>query len=106
MKEPGAEQPSAEPMYGYTLSREEALEDIPSRMLATATGMLEETMKNFSVKTYKRVVEALKSARMIDIYGVENSAVTAQDLLAKLLYLGLPCRYFEDYYYQRISQEH
>ena len=103
VKEPGAEQPSAEPMYGYTLSREEALEDIPSRMLATATGMLEETMKNFSVKTYKRVVEALKSARMIDIYGVENSAVTAQDLLAKLLYLGLPCRYFEDYYYQRIS---
>ena len=103
MKEPGAEQLSAEPMYGYTLSREDALEDIPSRMLSTATGMLEETMKNFSVKTYKRVVEALKSAWMIDIYGVENSAVTAQDLLAKLLYLGLPCRYFEDYYYQRIS---
>ena len=27
----------------------------------------------------------------------------AQDLLAKLLYLGLPCRYFSDYYYQMIS---
>ena len=40
---------------------------------------------------------------MIDIYSVENSEVTALDLLTKLLYLGLPCRHFSDYYFQRIS---
>ena len=36
-------------------------------------------------------------------YSVENSEVTALDLLTKLLYLGLPCRHFSDYYFQRIS---
>ena len=64
---------------------------------------MEETLKNFSVKTYRKAVEAIRKARLIDIYSVENSGVAAQDLLAKLLYLGLPCRYFSDSYYQRIS---
>ena len=40
---------------------------------------------------------------MIDIYSVEISGVAASLQMAKLLYLGLPCRYFSDYYYQRIS---
>ena len=69
----------------------------------SAAGMMEETLKNFSVKTYRKTVEAIRKARLIDIYSVENSGVAAQDLLAKLLYLGLPCRYFSDSYYQRIS---
>ena len=29
--------------------------------------------------------------------------MTARDLLTKLLYLGLNCRHFDDYYHQRIS---
>lgn len=41
--------------------------------------------------------------RLEDIYSVENSEVTAQDFLAKLLYLGFSCRHFSDHYYQRIS---
>lgn len=94
---------TAEPMYGYILRKEDALEGIPAYMTSTAARMMEETLKNFSIKTYRKVVETLRKARMIDIYSVENSGVTAQDLLAKLLYLGLPCRYFGDYYYQRIS---
>lgn len=94
---------AAEPMYGYTLRRQDALEEIPGYMAATASKMMEETLKNFSVKTYKKVIAALRQAKMIDIYSVENSGVMAQDLLAKLLYLGFPCRYFSDYYYQRIS---
>ncbi|WP_416389172.1 2-aminoethylphosphonate--pyruvate transaminase [Mediterraneibacter glycyrrhizinilyticus] len=65
--------------------------------------MLEETLKNFPGKTYKRVVEALRNARIIDIYSVENSEVVAVDLLTKLLYLGLPCRHFTDCYLQQIA---
>lgn len=96
-------QGEAEPMFGYTLRKQDTLEEIPSYMTATAAGMMEETLKNFSVKTYRKTVEAIRKARLIDIYSVENSGVAAQDLLAKLLYLGLPCRYFSDSYYQRIS---
>lgn len=96
-------QGAAEPMFGYTLRKQDTLEEIPSYMTATAAGMMEETLKNFSVRTYRKVVESIRKARLIDIYSVENSGVAAQDLLAKLLYLGLPCRYFSDAYYQRIS---
>ena len=96
-------QGAAEPMFGYTLRKQDTLEEIPSYMTDTAAGMMEETLKNLSVRTYRKAVESIRKARLIDIYSVENSGVTAQDLLAKLLYLGLPCRYFSDAYYQRIS---
>ena len=94
---------AAEPMFGYMLRKQDTLEEIPSYMTARAAGMMEETLKNLSVKTYRKAVDAIRKARLIDVYSVENSGVTAQDLLAKLLYLGLPCRYFSDAYYQRIS---
>lgn len=91
------------PMYGYTLDKSTPLEEIPFNMAATTQKMLNETIKNFSGKTYQKTVEALANARMIDIYGVENSEATALDLLTKLLYLGLPCRYFSDCYHQQIA---
>lgn len=89
-------------MCGYTPDRRDTLEKIPANMTAATQRMMEETLKNFSGKTYRRAVEKLKKARLIDIYSVENSEVTALDLLTKLLYLGLPCRHFSDYYFQRI----
>ena len=91
------------PMYGYTLDKSTPLEEIPFNMAATTQKMLEETVKNFSGKIYQKTVEALANARLIDIYGVENSEATALDLLTKLLYLGLPCRYFSDCYHQQIA---
>lgn len=91
------------PLYGYPLHKGERLEDIPRNMTAMTERMLRETLKNFSVKTYKQIVEVLKHARIIDIYSVENSEVTAQDFVAKLLYLGFSCRHFGDHYYQRIA---
>lgn len=91
------------PLYGYPLHKGERLEDIPRNMTAMTERMLQETLKNFSVKTYRQIVEVLKHARIIDIYSVENSEVTAQDFVAKLLYLGFSCRHFGDHYYQRIA---
>ena len=91
------------PMYGYTLDKSTPLEEIPFNMAATTQKMLRETVKNFSGKIYQKTVEALANARLIDIYGVENSEATALDLLTKLLYLGLPCRYFSDCYHQQIA---
>ena len=90
-------------MYGYTLDKKTGLEEIPGNITMTTERMLEETLKNFPGKTYKRGVEALRNARIIDIYSVENSEVVAVDLLTKLLYLGLPCRHFTDCYLQQIA---
>lgn len=102
-KKAGAGEGGKGPMYGYTLDKSTPLEEIPFNMAATTQKMLEETIKNFSGKIYQRTVEALANARLIDIYGVENSEATALDLLTKLLYLGLPCRYFSDCYHQQIA---
>lgn len=90
------------PLYGYSFKKEDHLEDIPGKIVTTTAKMMEENLKNFSMKTYRSVIEALQRARLIDIYSVENSNVTARDLLTKLLYLGLDCRYMDDVYHQRI----
>ena len=102
-KKAGAGEGGKGPMYGYTLDKSTPLEEIPFNLAATTQKMLEETIKNFSGKIYQKTVEALANARLIDIYGVENSEATALDLLTKLLYLGLPCRYFSDCYHQQIA---
>ena len=48
----------------------------------------------------------LAGAQFIDIYGVENSCAPASDLLTKLTYLGLPCRFHTDAYLQQIGAAH
>ena len=90
-------------MYGYTLDRKKGLDAVPLNITMTTERMLEETLKNLPLKTYRKVIDALRSARLIDIYSVENSEAAAMDLMTKLLYLGLPCRHFADAYLQQIT---
>ena len=93
-----AEDRGFEGMYGYSLTGKERTEEIPAKIVATAGSMAGEMLKNISPKIFSQVIEALGQARRIDIYSVENSNVTAQDLLTKLLYLGLDCRHYGDSY--------
>ena len=64
--------------------------------------ILEDTLKSISIDTFSKVIDAITHANRIDIYGVENSGTTISDLVTKMLYLGINCRYFKDYYLQRI----
>ena len=93
-------------MYGYSLKRGEVLDNIPAKVVTTTEKILENMMQNISIKNYKKVIEAIQNARSVDIYSVENSNPAAQDLFAKLLYLGIDCRYMQDCYYNRISARH
>ncbi len=90
-------------LYGFPLSRKDRLEDIPGKIVTTSVEMLEETLRNVSVKEYRKAVEAVVAAENIVIYSVENSICTANDLLTKLTYLGLNCRFYGDYYLQNVS---
>ena len=90
-------------LYGFQLSKKDRLEDVPGKIVTTSIDMLEETLKNISMKEYKRAVEAVLGAENIVIYSVENSVCTANDLLTKLTYLGLNCRQYSDYYLQHVS---
>ena len=87
-------------LYGFPLSKKDRLEDIPGKIVTTSVEMLDETLKNISMKEYRRAV--LKAENIV-IYSVENSVCTANDLLTKLTYLGLTCRIYGDYYLQNVS---
>ena len=86
-------------LYGFQLSSRDRLEEIPGKIVATSIRMLEETLKSIRAKDYRQAVEA----RSIVIYSVENSVCTASDLMTKLLYRGLDCRMYRDYYRQNAS---
>ena len=66
-------------LYGFPLSKKDRLEDIPGKIVTTSVEMLDETLKNISMKEYRRAVEAVLKAENIVIYSVENSVCTAND---------------------------
>ena len=86
--------PSEKRAADYVLEHLEELKLLPLNQLAEQAKV--------SQPTVMRMIKALGQARRIDIYSVENSNVTAQDLLTKLLYLGLDCRHYGDNYLQGI----
>ena len=90
-------------LYGFRLSSRDKLEEIPGKIVTTSIQMLEETLKSIRAKDYRQAVEAILKARSIVIYSVENSVCTASDLMTKLIYLGLDCRMYGDYYLQNVS---
>lgn len=97
------QQKTIKEIHGYTISREDTLDDIPAKIIQTTVKMLEDTLQYLHIKEYKLAVERILQAKQISIYSVENSNCVAQDLMTKLLYLGISCRYYDDYYLQSIN---
>ncbi|MBT1176700.1 MurR/RpiR family transcriptional regulator [Bifidobacterium callimiconis] len=101
------EDPQAfEPLEGYDLHPWDDIDDVPSRAVSGAKAMLDDMLRSLSVKEFRKAVAILTRARIIDIYGVEDSITPAEDLLTKLTYLGLQCRLHTDAYLQQISAGH
>lgn len=89
-------------MHGYQLSEQDTVKSVPARIIATTIRNMETMLQNISGETMEKVVQSIRNANKIAIFGVENSIVTAKDLSTKLLYLGLPCVCYDDYYLQKI----
>ncbi len=88
---------------GISISPNDTIEDVPSKIIHNTIALLEDSLKRISKTELKKAVEAIKNAEQLVIYSVENSNTTAIDLMTKLLYLGIPCRIYEDAYLQKIS---
>ena len=93
---------SSHAMYGYHLSADETVASVPAHIISTTIRSLESMLKYISGEMMENCVERIRSARKIAVFGVENSIVTCRDLCTKLLYLGLPCVFYEDCYLQKI----
>ncbi len=52
-------------MYGYMLDRKEGLDAVPLNITVTTERMLEETLKNLPLKTYRKAIDALRSAGIV-----------------------------------------
>lgn len=91
------------PLYGFPVGEGDLLTDVPAKVIGTTLHMMQETLKSISLKEYIQAVELLIHGKTIAVYGVENSLCTVSDLVTKLLYLGLNCRSYPDYYLQSIS---
>ena len=93
---------SSHVMHGYHLTAEETVASVPAHIVSTSIRSLETMLKYISGEMIERCVELIRSAGKIAVFGVENSVVTCRDLCTKLLYLGLPCVFYEDCYLQKI----
>ncbi len=93
-------------LEGFGLQPWERAEDLPLKAMEVHRELLEQALKAVPPRDLETAAQALAGARLVDIYGVENSLTPANDLLTKLTYLGLPCRLNTDPYLQQIGAAH
>ena len=81
---------------GFSLRPWDRMENLPLKAVGTQREALEDVLKSVSPDSLAQAAQTLASARLIDLYSVENSCAPASDLLTKLTYLGLRCRFCTD----------
>lgn len=82
------------------------IEEIPMKIVGLTIKALEDTLKFINLENYKKAIEYIAESRIIDIYGVGNSASVASDFMSKLTRIGLNCRAFPDNHLQQLAASH
>lgn len=96
-----AKYPSKEEiLYGFEIDEKD--QGLSSRIISTNIKMLEEALKSISQKQLDETINAITQAKQVAIFAVENSISIAQDLLTKLIYLGINVCFYEDNYLQSL----
>ncbi|MBM6698801.1 MurR/RpiR family transcriptional regulator [Bifidobacterium pullorum subsp. saeculare] len=97
---------TVDPLGGFDLNPWDDQDDVPAKVAAGATELIGELRHALDPRAFRRACALLAGARLVDVYGVENSQVPAVDLYTKLSYLGLACRRNTDAYLQQIGAAH
>lgn len=90
------------PLHGFHINEQDKIEDIPSNVIATTIKTMQETLSSISIEEYVKLINSITKAKSVFVFGVENSNSTVSDLVTKLLYLGINCITYNDYYLQSI----
>ena len=72
-------------------------------MITRTISYLDDALKHISPSEIIQAAGMICSAGQVAVYYVENSATVANDLVTKLLYLGINCVTYNDVYLQQIS---
>ena len=94
------------PLAGFDLNPWNSVDEVPTKAVESAKAIIDELRGSVDPKAYRRAIDVIVGARLIDVLGVENSLVPATDLFTKLSYLGLNCRLNTDAYLQQIGAGH
>ena len=88
---------------GYGISEEDRPEEVPGQVITRTISYLDDALKHISPSEIIKAAGRICSAGQEAVYYVENSATVANDLVTKLLYLGINCVTYNDVYLQQIS---
>jgi DNA-binding MurR/RpiR family transcriptional regulator len=86
-----------------TISPDQNLADIPSKIISQTVRSLENTLNIIDLNELERAVLALMRARRIDMYGVSDSASIAQYAMNKFIRLGMRCLVYSDAHQQTMA---
>lgn len=68
--------------------------------------MIADMAEKLDMNQLNQLVKVMKRAKIIDVYGTDNSANAAAELSGRLLHLGLTSRNYSDLFFQKISAGH
>ena len=68
--------------------------------------MIADMAEHLDMNQLNQLVKIMKKAKIIDVYGTDNSANAAAELSGRLLHLGLTSRNYSDLFFQKISAGH
>ena len=105
-RESVAEEIDSDLLVELHIDENEKLENIPSKMIGMTVKALEDTLKIIDIDNYQKAIEMIKTSKTIDVYGVGNSGSIANDIMNKLLRIGLNCRAYSDNHLQQICASH
>ena len=81
---------------GYGISEEDRPEEVPGQVITRTISYLDDALKHISPSEIIKAAGMICSAGQVAVYYVENSATVANDLVTKLLYLGINCVTYND----------
>lgn len=79
---------------------------IPAQVIRQDMELLEEMTLKIQEKEFQDVIQLLKKARSVEIFGAERSAFVAGELAGRLLHMGVSCRTYSDLFLQKVSAEY
>ena len=103
MKTKKDDEGTMKPLHGFDINREDTIDMIPGKIVMTVENQINSMLESISLKSYSDMINSIINAKNVDIYSVENSVSSANDLATKLLYLGINVKMYTDSYLQKIS---
>ena len=68
--------------------------------------MISDMAKNLDLGQIEELVKVIKKAKIIDVYGTDNSANAAAELSGRMLHLGLTSRNYSDLFFPKVRAGH